>query len=262
MSARRIVLIVLAALASLAPPAAFAEGADKGFAGLGADAAGFDQADPGNAAGFPAGFWRASRFSHGMVVSDRQSRGRIRRRLRRAMDAVPPGRRAARRAPGLGQPDGLDGPCGGDHRDRASVRRNLRPRRRRTGRRDRAAVSRVDRRLEFSRRAGGRAPRPGARARKNLGQRPGLSLCVRSRRRQAARSPGRQRLQPQIGRRARLLLFQPALLQDRRRPRRFMDGRSSCRALRGWIGNGAASLSPRPRRVGTGFRCISRPARS
>ena len=41
MSARRIVLVVLAALALVAAPAAFAEGVDKGFAGLGADAGGF-----------------------------------------------------------------------------------------------------------------------------------------------------------------------------------------------------------------------------
>ena len=47
MSARRIVLVVLAALALVAAPTAFAEGIDKGFAGLGADAAGFDQAIAG-----------------------------------------------------------------------------------------------------------------------------------------------------------------------------------------------------------------------
>src|SRR5208337_3283090 len=56
MSAKRIVLVVLAALASVAAPAAFAEGADKGFAGLGADAAGFDQAIPGTPLVFPRDF--------------------------------------------------------------------------------------------------------------------------------------------------------------------------------------------------------------
>ena len=56
MSAKRTVLIVLAALASVAAPAAFAEGVDKGFAGLGADAAGFDQAIPGTPLVFPRDF--------------------------------------------------------------------------------------------------------------------------------------------------------------------------------------------------------------
>ena len=160
MSARRMVLVVLAALALVATPTAFAEGIDEGFAGLGADAGGFDQAIP-ERRWFSRGFWRASRLSHGMVVSDRQSSRRSRRRLRRSMDAVPPGWRAGRRAPGLGQPDGLDGPCGGDHRHGASVRRDLRPRRRRTGRGNRAAVSRVDRRLDLRGAPGGARREPG-----------------------------------------------------------------------------------------------------
>jgi len=49
MSAERAVAIVLAALAYLAPPAAFAQG----FAGLGGDAQGFDQAIPGTPLVFP-----------------------------------------------------------------------------------------------------------------------------------------------------------------------------------------------------------------
>ncbi len=53
MSARGILLVVLAALASVAAPAAFAEGADKGFAGLSADAAGFDRPIPGTPLIFP-----------------------------------------------------------------------------------------------------------------------------------------------------------------------------------------------------------------
>src|SRR5271166_6150776 len=56
MSAKRIVLVVLAALALVAAPAAFAEGVDKGFAGLGADAAGFEQATPGKPLVFPRDF--------------------------------------------------------------------------------------------------------------------------------------------------------------------------------------------------------------
>ena len=53
MSARGIVLVVLAALASVAAWASFAEGAGKGFAGLGADAAGFEQPIPGTPLVFP-----------------------------------------------------------------------------------------------------------------------------------------------------------------------------------------------------------------
>ena len=56
MSARRMVLVVLAALALVATPTAFAEGIDKGFAGLGADAGGFDQAIPGTPLVFPRDF--------------------------------------------------------------------------------------------------------------------------------------------------------------------------------------------------------------
>ena len=53
MSARWIVLVVLAALVSVAAWAAFAEGVDQGFAGLGADAAGFDRPIPGTPLVFP-----------------------------------------------------------------------------------------------------------------------------------------------------------------------------------------------------------------
>jgi len=56
MSVKRIVSIVLAALACLAPPATFAQDVDKGFAGLGADAAGFDQAIEGAPLVFPRDF--------------------------------------------------------------------------------------------------------------------------------------------------------------------------------------------------------------
>jgi predicted secreted hydrolase len=47
------VSIVLATLACLATPSAFAQGVEKGFAGLGADAAGFEQASPGTPLVFP-----------------------------------------------------------------------------------------------------------------------------------------------------------------------------------------------------------------
>jgi predicted secreted hydrolase len=53
MSVRRIVLVVLAALVSVAARASLAEGVDKGFAGLGADATGFDQPIPGTPLAFP-----------------------------------------------------------------------------------------------------------------------------------------------------------------------------------------------------------------
>ena len=53
MSVKQIVSIVLAALACLAPPASFAQAVDKGFAGLGADAAEFDQAVAGTPLVFP-----------------------------------------------------------------------------------------------------------------------------------------------------------------------------------------------------------------
>jgi len=53
MNAKRIARIALAALASLAAPAACAQAVDKGFAGLGADAAGYDQAVPGAPLVFP-----------------------------------------------------------------------------------------------------------------------------------------------------------------------------------------------------------------
>ena len=53
MSARQIVSILIAALAFLAPLAAFAQAVDKGFAGLGADPAGFDQAVAGTPPVFP-----------------------------------------------------------------------------------------------------------------------------------------------------------------------------------------------------------------
>ena len=56
MSARRMVLVVLAALALVATPTALAEGIDRGFAGLGADAGGFDQAIPGTPLVFPRDF--------------------------------------------------------------------------------------------------------------------------------------------------------------------------------------------------------------
>jgi predicted secreted hydrolase len=56
MNVKRIVSIALAALAWLAPPATFAQAVDKGFAGLGADAAGFDQAIPGTPLVFPRDF--------------------------------------------------------------------------------------------------------------------------------------------------------------------------------------------------------------
>jgi len=53
MSVKQIVSILMAALACLAPPATFAQAVDKGFAGLGADAAGFDQAIAGTPLVFP-----------------------------------------------------------------------------------------------------------------------------------------------------------------------------------------------------------------
>ena len=202
----------------------------------------------------------------GMVVSDRQSRRRIRRRLRRSMDAVPPGWRAGRRARGMGQPDGLDGPRGGDHRYGASLRRNLRPRRRRTGRGDHAAVSRVDRRLDFRGAPGGARRGPGCSGQRSRAQES----------RPTARAFAMRSISPPTS-----LLFSmattasaanrttgaPPIISASPSSRSmasscFMEGRSSCRALRGWIGNGAVNLSLRPKRVGTGFRCISRPARS
>jgi predicted secreted hydrolase len=56
MSAKRIVLIVLAALTCVAPKLALAQGVDKGFAGLGGDAAGFDEVILGTPLDFPRDF--------------------------------------------------------------------------------------------------------------------------------------------------------------------------------------------------------------
>ena len=173
----------------------------------------------------------------------------------------------ARRAPGLGQPDGLDGPCGGDHRHGASVRRDLRPRRRRTGRGNRAAVSRVDRRLDFRRRA--------RRLQARAWRRPGRRLRAQKSRPTARAFAMRSILPPTsllfsmatTASAANRTMGAPPTISASPSSRSmgsscFMEGRLSCRVLRGWIGNGAANPSQRPKRVGTGFRCISRPGRS
>jgi len=62
MSAKRAVLIVLAALASFTASTAYAQGGENGFAGLGADATGFDQAIPGTPLVFPRDFGAHPRF--------------------------------------------------------------------------------------------------------------------------------------------------------------------------------------------------------
>ena len=232
MSARRIVLVVLAALALVAAPAAFAEGVDKGFAGLGADAAGFEQPIPGTPLVFPRDFGAHPGFrtewwyltanledesgaAYGVQWTlFRQAGAPGDEREGWANQTVWMGHAAVTTATehlfaetfargGVGQAGVTAQPF------RAWIDDWI----------FEARQEALGARLE--------APGAGALARKNLGQRPGLSLCVRSRRRQASCSPGRQRLQPQIGRRARLLLFQPALLQDRWRPRAsWKEGRA------------------------------------
>ena len=249
------VLVVLAALALVATPTASPKGSTKGSRGW-VQTPGVLIRRSRERRCFPARFWRASRLSHGMVVSDRQSSRRSRRRLRRSMDAVPPGWRAGRRAPGLGQPDGLDGPCGGDHRHGASVRRDLRPRRRRTGRGNRAAVSRVDQQLIFE----ARQAAPGASL-----EAPGSALA---RAKISANGPGFRYAfdlaadKPLVlhgdsgfsrksdGGRASYYSASPSRSMG---SSCFMEGRLSCRVLRGWIGNGAANPSPDPKGLGLVF---------
>ncbi len=80
-----------------------------------------------------------------MVVRHRESRGLDRRRLWRAVDLVSPGDEARRAAARLGQSADLDGPRRGDPRGPSPIQRNLRPRRRRPGRRRGKAVSGLDR---------------------------------------------------------------------------------------------------------------------
>ena len=140
-------VLLAAVLACCAPARLCADG----FAGLGQESPGFATVTPGAALAFPRDFgahpgfrtewWYltanlrdagtraqslgASGFSHGMVVSDRQSARRLGRVLRRAMDAVPLGARARPGTGGLGRSGRLHGPCRRDDRERTSLRRDI-----------------------------------------------------------------------------------------------------------------------------------------
>ena len=224
MSARRMVLVVLAALALVATPTAFAEGIDKGFAGLGADAGGFDQAIPGTPLVFPRDFGAHPGFrtEWWYLTANLQDEAGAAYGVQWTLF-----RQAG--APGDERQGWANQTVWMGHAAVTTATEHLFAETFARGGVEQAGVTAQPFRawiddwiFEARQEAPGaslEAPGVGACARKNLGQRPGLSLCVRSCRRQASCSPWRQRLQPQIGRWARLLLFQPALLQDRWGPR-------------------------------------------
>ena len=266
MSARGIVLVVLAALASVAAPTAFAEGADKGFAGLGADAAGFDQAIPGTPLVFPRDLGRHPGF--------------------RTEWWYPTANLEDKSGAAYGVQWTLFRQAGapGDEREGWANQ---------TVWMGHAAVTTATEHLFAETFARGGVGQAGVttqpfrawiddwifEARQEaLGA--GLdalrAALSREKSRRAARAFAMRSISPPTS-----LLFSMARMASAANRTTgapptisaspssrsmasscFMEGRSSCRALHGWIGNGAVNLSPRPKRVGTGFRCISRPARS
>ena len=203
----------------------------------------------------------ASGLPHRVVVRHRESHRCGRRRLRRAVDLVSPGIAAGRRRRRLGQSADLDGPCGGHprrtHRFSEKFAR---------GGVGQAGVEAkpfqgLDRFLGNARRAKRCAATTIAPLELNASG-ADFSYALRLDADRAAGAAGRRRLQPEIANADRPRIISASPISGRQAASPSTTSLSKSPAWPGWTGNGAASRSLRIKPDGTGFRCISTPAKS